>query len=446
MSQSINSNQSLPVSNQPVRRESAGWMKDVYTNRKYSLGGPNQAPALGSQPSTPSAENGPANIHVQNALTTGSHGSVYGGSDTGAGAQSWGNMTNPPNAQPPSSFGRPGTGHGTGNQSFTWNSPRWNNAHGHPSSAQQGVSSHNSRWQSTSNAMDSSSNVPSQLQHLQVASPPALHDDLRSPLSMPPDHSSSIVPPNIPFEIPLETNRKTLRSQSYSSGLKRSALTRRSSRPAIPPLDSSHEERSLEEVDEDEYAASSGWDNNPLTTTVSNPVTTEPVNKAGSSSSRASQHSPKRQHQFLLARSKAPQFHPQHQMIDPGEAEADIALDTYGEEQIAAGTQRAAEHAQATLANAAAQRYERPVEQGSQTSRFFGATTSPSPSSQRLNPGSPSPFVSSNPMAFDTMSPPETLLSGDRTSLLELSKRKCSFLLTAAFQMERRRSGITGPR
>lgn len=193
-------------------------------------------------------------------------------------------------------------------------------------------------------------------------------------------------------------------------------------------MDSTHDESSLYEVDEDEFAATSGWDNSPLTTTMSNPVSAEQVNKPGSSSSRASQQSPKKQHQSMLVRSKATHFLPLQAAPGMEESEADIALDTYGEEQIAAGTQRAAEHAQATLANAAAQRYERAGEQG-QTSRFFGGA---SPSQQRLNQANPSPFIPSSGITSDGLLPQEAFhAGGERTSLLELSKRKCSLLLSS---------------
>jgi hypothetical protein len=104
--------------------------------RKFSLGGTSYT-SSGSQPTTPSGENGP-----------------WDGANSSA---------------------RPGTG---GSASYPWNTQQW------------------------------TKDRPSRLMEVTRSPSGSFHDDLRSPTSN----------AGLPFDIPLEPSRKTVRSQSYSAG------------------------------------------------------------------------------------------------------------------------------------------------------------------------------------------------------------------------------------
>lgn len=428
----MQSNRSGQGLNNPELQRTWSSGMGAYT-RKQSLGVSSRASIGGLQSSTPSGENGPSFSHTQNILSN--TGPQVGLSGTRleqvSSNQSWGGMSDHPNASSLSNSGRPGTGHSTSSAPFSsWAQPVWHpHNHSQSVSTQKGVSTHTGRWPSASTAIESHqsaspSTVPSQLQRFQFGSST---DGLRSPSADHPSKGTS----TFPFDIPLEPSRKTVRSQSYSG--QRSSMLRRPSRPNVL-MENTRDDSDLFEVDEDETTGVAGWENNPLTTTMSNPVTMEPIAKPGSSSSRASQHSPKRHHTSHLVRSTGTNYLPLQGSLNPEAVEIEEPLDTYGEEMVAAGTQRAAEHAQATLANAAAQNVERSSQHGQRTSRFantFEAMSSTSPSGQqRLMANHPaSGWVPDPKITFDGIAPPGTLISNDqRTSLRGSAQRKFTSL------------------
>ncbi|KAE9961779.1 hypothetical protein BLS_001340 [Venturia inaequalis] len=137
MSMSLHSVKSLPSG--PQRR--ASWLTEVQASnvkqRKFSLGGTSYT-SSGSQPTTPSGENGPWDLASNGA--------------------------------------RPGT---SGSASYPWNTQQW-----------------------------TTKDRPPRLTEVTRSPSGSLHDDMRSPTSK----------VGLPFEIPLEPSRKTIRSQSYSAG------------------------------------------------------------------------------------------------------------------------------------------------------------------------------------------------------------------------------------
>jgi PSP1 C-terminal conserved region len=379
MSMSLHSAKSMPTAHRPVRRPS--WLSEVHSQRKYSLGGPSLASTGGSQPPTPSAENGPASSYAHGLLNTGAHGGTTGsGLNNASSTQSWDHISNNSNLNSMATSGRPGTGHSNSSSSFAWTSPVWQQQPQqlqhtpHQISHQKGFSSHANRWSSSSASLDpahpsSNATIPTQLQHYQLTSPTSsAHEGIRSPSSsIPAEHASlTNAPSSLPFEIPLEPNRKTIRSQSYSSGIKRSALARRSSRPTIYNMDNALDDSNLYEVDENEPADTDAWGHSPLTTTMSNPATTDigtkheviNANMPGISPVQTTQ-SPQTSHVQTSASFSPGPSGMATKFLPPGNrAPLDVSheepetLDTYGEEMVAVGTQRAAEHAQSTLANA----------------------------------------------------------------------------------------------
>src|ERR1700760_391439 len=239
MSMSMHSAKSMPTANRPIRRPS--WLSEVHsTQRKYSLGGVSLASGGGSQPPTPSAENGASNYPHMLVNSAGAHpGPSASGLNTVSSAQSWDSLSNSSNLNSMANSGRPGTGHSKSSSMFAWNSQLWQQPQqiqsaSHQPSIPKGHPAHGTRWSSSSASIDpshsssTSSTLPTQLQHFHLTSPTSsIHEDLRSP------YSSSIAPEllssagassSLPFEIPLDPNRKTIRSQSYSSGVKRAAL------------------------------------------------------------------------------------------------------------------------------------------------------------------------------------------------------------------------------
>jgi PSP1 C-terminal conserved region len=441
MSMSMHSAKSMPTAHRPIRRPS--WLSEVHsTQRKYSLGGISLASAGGSQPPTPSAENGSAGNYPHGPFNnTGTHGgSAATGLNTVSSTQSWDSLSNSSNLNSMTNSGRPGTGHSNSSSSFAWNSHLWHQPQQMQSSAhQKGLPAHGSRWSSSSVSIDpshpssASSTLPSQLQHFHLTSPTSsIHEDLRSPASTsiaPELHSSVGVPPSLPFEIPLEPNRKTIRSQSYSSGIKRSAVARRSSRPGIYNMDITHDDSNLYEVDEDESASPDVWGHSPLVTTattVSNPATAEAgsqedgISNVASFSPVQTSQSPSATHPHSSATFPSGSSSMATKHLPSGRSQRDASndesetLDTYGEEMVAVGTQRAAEHAQSTLANAeqlaiqATLRAVGNVDQRKKGSRSqqhneaFAFGGSGSPQMRRMNPSNFLPGLGPNiPQSFD---------------------------------------------
>jgi hypothetical protein len=171
MSVSMHSVKSVP-SQRPIRRGS--WLSEVRTaQRKYSLGGLSLASTGGnSQPPTPSAENGHP---LEKASSQGQLVSSLSLWDSTPARPT--PVTNTPwgpaatSAAQPSSFWGPKE------------APRWSEFQSSPAFSSSAI------------------------------------DDLRSPTNTTgADNAHSSATAGIPFDIPLEPNRKTVRSQSYSAG------------------------------------------------------------------------------------------------------------------------------------------------------------------------------------------------------------------------------------
>jgi hypothetical protein len=348
MSMSLHSAKSMPLAQRPLRRPS--WLSEVHsTQRKYSQSGVSLASTGGSQPPTPSAENGSTGKHVLS--TTGAHGGTSNaGLTTVSSVQSWDNINSSPHMNPLTNQGRPGTGNSTGSTSFPWNSQLWQQSQ--PFQQSQKASIHASRLSASSIALDSPHST--QISHSHLISPTnTTYEDLRSPtsLSNPPEHYQTSSVSSLPFEIPLEPNRKTIRSQSYSSGVKRSALGRRTSRPGIFTMDT-HDDISLHEVEEDETSpVTNTWGNNSLTKTTSHQSSVSP-NVTGPELTllgrRTTAPVTGMNANFYTPSSPSTSEHKRPELLNMD------SFDNLRDDQIAAGTQRAAEHAQSTLANAAA--------------------------------------------------------------------------------------------
>jgi hypothetical protein len=264
MSLSLHSAKSMPAQ-KPMRRSS--WLSDVHSSsgRKFSLGGGTPlAPVTGSQPPTPSAENGSLASGPFYAARTGNGinatPSPSWERESASGSQTWGM------GAVGSSSGRPSTGH----SSFNWNSPIWQQQKSNtrpslpspsasststhvsshlPPSQNQGGSLHSPQMTAQGVKQTNMSNAAlsptfnpiwgaslSQEQSLpnQNIHSPTLssQSDYHSPSSSTFEHAVGTTPA-LPFEIPLEPNRKTIRSQSYSSGSTRGPIIRRPSRPSI---------------------------------------------------------------------------------------------------------------------------------------------------------------------------------------------------------------------
>jgi hypothetical protein len=267
MSLSLHSAKSMPVQ-KPMRRSS--WLSDVHSSgqRKYSLGGGQPlASVSGSQPPTPSAENGSHIPNAQGLLLSSRVGGVIGA----ASSPSWDRdsaaaVSGPWGVNP--TTGRPSTGH----SSFNWNSPIWQQpkstsrpslpspsasststhlsahpppgSHGQHSPLQsasiQAVSQAQRKPSLTGSALSPTSfspwgtSIPQDHSLQNVHSPSASSQgDFQSPSSSTFEQAMGAAASSLPFEIPLEPNRKTMRSQSYSSGTTRGPIVRRASRPSI---------------------------------------------------------------------------------------------------------------------------------------------------------------------------------------------------------------------
>jgi hypothetical protein len=193
-------------------------------------------------------------------------------------------------SQPPTPAGDSGTWDNSGNASrnFPWNSQVWQKDH-----------------------------RPTRIGEV-IPSPTAtFHEDPRSPGS---SRDQAAISGTLPFDIPLEPNRKIVRSQSYSAGQmekspglespsavpgghrmsKRGPLLRRTSRPSVLGMDGSGEYNldSLreDEVDEDEDDNGSGVQgqdyNSPTSLKDSEPLTPSAIAKPAHSPSQTSRTQP----------------------------------------------------------------------------------------------------------------------------------------------------------
>jgi hypothetical protein len=221
-------------------------------------------------------------------------------------------------------------------------------------------------------------------------------------------------------------------------------------------MDITHDDSNLYEVDEDETASPDVWGHSPLVTTattVSNPATAEGgsqddvISNVASFSPVQTSQSPSANHlhssaTFPLTSSSMGAKHlpPARSQRDTSNDEQET-LDTYGEEMVAVGTQRAAEHAQSTLANAeqlavqAALRTVGNVDQRKKNSRAqpneaynFGGSSSPQ--MRRLNQSNFLPGLGPNiPQSFDTAVPRPSNIHSEPTgpSNQPLQSRKFRF-------------------
>ncbi|KAF2675130.1 hypothetical protein BT63DRAFT_450110 [Microthyrium microscopicum] len=182
MSMSLHSVKSMPQQ-RPVRR--ASWLSEVRTaQRKYSLGGLSLASTSGSQPPTPSAESGYVASGASGADNTGFPAQPVARAST-IGSQ--GHLPTPSLSHWETAPAKPSAA--WGHTAQLWpkrEAPRWS-----------------SDFLSTSSSTSNS--------YLAV-------DDLTSPTSSTTQDIHSQFSASIPFDIPLEPSRKTVRSQSYSAG------------------------------------------------------------------------------------------------------------------------------------------------------------------------------------------------------------------------------------